>query len=164
MSDWWLRLSPRERQMVALGVGVALALLGYFMVWQPSQQRLRSLRANVTELRNDLVWMKAAASEVNRLRQIHPRTAAQPAPAQSLLTLVDGAARGAGLDSALKRLEPKGENMLTLRFEQASFDGIVQWLATLAGQYGVSVADATVERTAQTGRIDAQLVLRGGPR
>ena len=76
--------------------------------------------------------------------------------------LVDRSAREAGLGQALTGSQPSGSGALRAQFEKASFNALVQWIATLSQQYGVQADSASFEAVADTpGMVNAVVTLRG---
>lgn len=163
ITNWWASLTLRERWIVAAGAGAGVILLFYAFVWYPLQNGLSELRQSVVSLRNDVAWMRQAADDVKRLSAAAEQDG-QDAPArdESLLVLVDRTARTAGLGSAVKRVEPQSNNQLQVSLEQVSFDQMIRWLGDLEQDYGVAIVNAVVDRQAESGRVDARLVLQGG--
>lgn len=162
MNAWWKRLSERERWIVSSGLGLALALLLYGLVWQPLQTQLKNLRQGVAEQRAELTWMRKTAEEVKRLSTL-ANTSGETAQAdggQSLLILVDRTAKTAGLSETIKRVEPQDVNQLRLQLEQVNFDQMIRWLGSLAQEHGITVDNANIDRQIGSGRVAARLILR----
>ncbi len=86
---------------------------------------------------------------------------AQAASGESLVALVDRTSREAGLASSLRDQSPAGNSGIHLRFESASFDALVAWLATLQQQNGVAVESATIGAAAP-GLVNASISLSQG--
>jgi type II secretory pathway component PulM len=76
-----------------------------------------------------------------------------------MLVVVDGAAREAGLGTALTSSEPSGAGGLQVRLEKAPFDAIIAWLARLSEQDGIRVDSATMDAAGQPGIVNAGIVL-----
>jgi general secretion pathway protein M len=135
-------------------------LLGiYALVWDPYVQGVTRLEQEVAEQRALLSWMENAAREVKALRG--SGMAARPG-GQSLLTLVDSTARAQGLENALQRVQPEGQNTVRVWLEKASFDDTLRWLDRLTGQQGLRVTGLVVEPLQEAGRVNARITLEGG--
>lgn len=161
--SWWQTREPRERRLL---VGAALASVGlavYGLLWLPFSERLAALNRSVNEDRQRLTWMRQAARDIERLSAAGSGRVAVT-DGGSLAAAVDQSVRSAGLAAALRRLEPQPDGQLSLRFEQAEFDTLVRWLATLAAEYGLQVSSAVIDTgtAVPQGRVDARLVLRAG--
>jgi type II secretory pathway component PulM len=147
-------LNERERRMVIIG-GVCIALLLVFGVILPLDRSVAHAYARVATKQADLAWMRGVAPELG---------AAGPAPnaptsQQSMLVVVDRAAREAGLGTALTSSEPSGAGGLQVRLEKAPFDAIVAWFARLSEQDGIRVDSATMDNAGQPGVVNAGVVL-----
>jgi general secretion pathway protein M len=147
-------LNERERRMVVIG-GVCIALLLVFGVIVPLDRSVAHAQTRVAAKQADLAWMRGVAPEL---------AAAGPAPnaptsQQSMLVVVDRAAREAGLGTALTSSEPSGAGGLQVRLEKAPFDAIVAWLARLSEQDGIRVDSATMDNAGQPGVVNAGVVL-----
>lgn len=161
MKVWWNQLSNRERWLVGGGSALTLLLIVYALIWQPFQKELGRLRQTVAEQRADLAWMRQAAIEAKRLENVQPGPKSQfPEDIRrSLLIVVDQSARAAGLGTAVKRVEPQGDDRVRVWLEQASFDQLIGWLDTLRQDQGIQTANAVIDRQAD-GRVDARLILQ----
>jgi general secretion pathway protein M len=162
MKDWWNALQNRERWFFGAGAVLALGLSFYAVVWSPFLQDLDQLRRSVAEQRAELVWMRAAAQEIKRIEGSagDPQPPGQRDAGRSLLTLVDQSARAAGLDKAMRRVEPQGSEKVTVRLEQASFDTLTRWLAQLTREQAIETVNARVDRQAASGLVDARVTLQ----
>jgi general secretion pathway protein M len=140
--------------MVLVG-GVCLALLRVFGVIVPLERSVAHARVRLAAKQADLAWMRAVTPEL---------AAAGPGPnapttQQSMLVVVDRAAREAGLAKALTSSEPSGAGGLQVRLEKAPFDAVVAWLARLSEQDGIRVDSATMDNAGQPGVVNAGVVL-----
>src|SRR5689334_10787767 len=148
-------LSERERRMVIIGA-VAGVLLLVFGVLLPLDSSVSKAQERVGKKQADLVWMNAVGPE---LATAGP-TVARPSSQESLLVVVDRAARESGLGGSLTSSEPQGPGVLRVRLEKAPFDIMIGWLARLADQNGISVDTANIDTAGGPGIVTASLVLR----
>lgn len=148
---WYRGLEPRERQIVLAGAIFVPALVVLAILLQLHGAVTR-LDQRLATKRADLVYVQ---SVMPTLRSV-PRS---NAPAQSLPGLIDRTARDAGLSGNLKGTDPVGGKELRVRLEGAPFDAIVGWLLQLERAQGIVVGNATIERTAEPGKVNATLSL-----
>jgi general secretion pathway protein M len=148
---WYAGLQERERRVVAIG-GAALAVVVLFgAILLPLQSALSAATKRADDRREDLAWMRANAAEVQSgARSVFNDTGEAP------VVIVDRAGREAGLASALKGSQPSG-NGVRVQLEAASFDTMVQWLATLDERYGLGIDSITVDRGARPGVVNANV-------
>jgi type II secretory pathway component PulM len=149
------RMSERERRMVMIGGVVAVVLLILGVVW-PLDQSVAKAHQRIGQKQTDLLWMQSVGPE---LASAGPVTAS-PTTQDSLLVVVDRAARESGLGNSLTSSEPSGPGRLRVRLEKAQFDILVGWLARLSEQHGIGVESATVDNTGAPGIVNAGLVLQ----
>ena len=155
---WWQSLAQRERRMLAVGGIIVALLLGWTFVWHPLALARQTLQARVARERSDLAWMQQSASELGALRTRSARGQVDR-QGKSLFALADVTARGAGLATALKRVEPTGGRSVRVSFESASFDALIGWIDALARDYGVQATDLSADRVEGLGLVNARVVL-----
>jgi len=158
----WHALATNERRMLACGALVALLLLAWAFLWHPLALRRAELRADVDRQGLELAHVRSAAAEIERLRATGLR-ARGDRQGKSLLALADASAREAGLEGALRRVEPVGERNVRVGFEAANFDQLAQWLERLGSRYGVEAIELSAERAEGIGLVDARVTLRDVP-
>lgn len=158
MKDWFNSLAQRERTMVSVAAVVILLALGYVAAWSPLSSRVARLEKSVEERQAVKQWMEQAAVEANQLRGAAGATGGDEH--RSLLAVVDQTAKQSQLASAVKRIEPEGQEVVRVSLERASFDDLVLWLGSLQRTFAVRVADVSIERQAETGRVNARLTLK----
>ncbi|RJQ46719.1 MAG: type II secretion system protein M [Gammaproteobacteria bacterium] len=161
MKQWLAQLSPRERRTVLGGAALLSVILVYFLAWQPFTHYLKQLRLTAQSQQEQLAWMRQAARDAEQLRAAVPASGRLP-PGQSLLGVADQTAKSGNLGSAIKRIEPEGQNSARVWLEQAAFDDVIQWLQNLKRDYGIHAADIVIERREAAGRINARITLEGG--
>lgn len=162
MRDWWNGLAVGERRMLLVGAPLALLLLGWAFVWHPLAQRRAVLQQDVALRAGELAYVQRGAAEVERLRATGVRARADRA-GRSLLALADATARGAGLESALRRVEPASGRGVRVVFENARFDALAAWLEELSRGYGVEASDVSADRADGVGLVNARVTLQDAP-
>lgn len=157
MSFSFSSLNDRERRMVTLGGIVAVVLLVVAVVL-PLDRSVARANERVARKQSDLAWMRRVAPQ---LASAGPAVE-HPATQDSLLVVVDRAARESGLGNALTSSEPSGAGGLRVRLDKAPFDTLLGWLGRLADQHGVRVESATIDAATEAGLVNAAIVLRTG--
>lgn len=158
MKAWFLGLAPRERLMVSGAAVVVVLLLAYLLVVEPLQQRRAMLERGVVAQRELLTWMRDA---VVPLRGNTGES--ENGRGQSLFAVVDRSARATVLAGALQRVQPEGQGNVRVWFEDAPFDDLVRWIATLQREHGVAVNTLAVQQTDTAGLVNARLTLERSP-
>lgn len=157
LKDWFYSLKPRERWMVGGGGVLVLLVAVYMFALAPFYTAVEARAERVEQKEGDLAWMRSVAGDVIALSS---DTAVAMAPSEeSLVVLIDRAARECGLGSSLTGQTPNGETGIRVRLERAEFDKLVVCLATLQQSHAVSIESATIDRTSEPGFVNASLVL-----
>jgi general secretion pathway protein M len=152
---WWASLGAREKRFVIIGGAGALVLLVVGVVL-PLNTSVSRAHQRIEQKQQDLAWMQSVAPE---LATAGPPATRRPS-SESLVVIMDRAAREAGLSNALVNTEPSGRDGLRVRFEKARFDLLVGLLGRLAEQQGARVESASIDGAGEPGLVNAGLVLR----
>jgi len=152
LKDWFYSLQPRERMLVTGGGIAVLAVAIYIFALAPFYAAVNGSAERVAKKEGDLAWMRSVGGEVLALSVSAPSAAAPTG--ESLVVLIDRAARECGLGSSLTGQTPNGENGIRVRLEQAEFDKLIVCLGSLQQAHS-----ANIDRTAKPGFVNASLVL-----
>jgi general secretion pathway protein M len=148
-------LAERERRMLSIGA-VVVGLLLVLLLVMPLERNVTKLAASVTRKQSDLAWMQSVAPV---LASAGPSVSV-PATQDSLVVVIDRAARESGLGQALTGSQPSGDGGLRVQLEKAPFNSVVAWLARLSEQNGVRVESASIDAASEPGLVNAGIVLR----
>ncbi len=159
MKEILANLTSSERRTLIIAAVVLSVLMLYMIVWKPVFSSDEKLRQQITTEKETLSWMRVASQELKALQGGNSEVVGRGA--RSLLSIVDQAARNNKLGLALKRVEPKGENEVRVRLEQASFNDVARWLSQLKNKYGIRVKTITVDRQNASGIANVNLMLKG---
>lgn len=148
----WAAMPLRDRRaLLVLTVFFALAG-GWLGVVQPALTFADKGRQDLETASADLAWMQANA-------QAARRAAAQGTSAdasQSLLSAVNGTARGMGLN--LQRFEPEGAQRVRVTLENAVFTDVMRWVVVLETRYGLVVEHFTAD-SRQPGLVNVRMTV-----
>ena len=157
LKQWFAGLQPRERVIIVAGGVLVLLAAIYILALAPFYKAIDARAERVAKKEADLAWMRSVAGELQVLNASNPGSAA--ASGESLVVLIDRAARECGLASALTGQTPNGESGIRVRLEAAEFDKLMVCLGTLQQVHAVTIESATIDRAAQPGLVNASLVL-----
>lgn len=152
LRDWHSSLSERDQRVVTWGAVAASVLLLAGLIWKLGSAAAAA-ETRVEGKREELAWIEAVTPRL----QANPQSRA----GESLTIAVDRAARESGLGDALGDIEGAGPGSLRVRFKNASFDALALCLARLQQERGAVTETASVNASAEPGRVDATIVLRG---
>lgn len=156
-------LDSRERNALIMGSIILGVLLAYTLLWKPFSNKVDKLEQSVQEQRTLQQWISTASLEAQRLRATqNTRSAIQNTTGQSLLSVVDQAARKDRLGPALKRIEPEGATKVRAWIEQAPFDDVVLWTGNLQNTYGVKITNLSIDRQGASALVNARITVEGG--
>lgn len=160
MKEWFLGLEQRERLFVAIGGVLGLIFIVWGLLISPLYGAAAAAADRVESKKSTLAYLRSAAAELAGATGL---PAGQPDLAgQSLVVVVDRSARNAGLGGALTRNQPVGTDGIRVRLENAPFDSLARWLATLSAGSGLAIESASFDRAPAGGHVNASLVLRQG--
>lgn len=158
--QYWAQLRPRERQLLMGAGGILVLMLLYLLLWEPLVSGADRLQQQVKDNRELVEWMRQSANEVRALQASRGRQGS--IGGQSLLGVIDRTAKGSELGSAVKRIEPDGQERVRVWLERASFDDMVVWLDQIQRQFGLQIESAVIDRDVSEGRVSARVVIEGG--
>jgi general secretion pathway protein M len=158
IAGWWQKQSERDQRVLAVGAALIALLLAWAFVWYPLARARAQLESRVEHERTDLAWMLQSGGELQELRAKGARGKVDR-QGKSLFALADVTARGAGLATALKRVEPTGSRSVRASFEAADFDALIGWVDVLARDYAVQTTDFSADRVEAIGTVNARVVL-----
>lgn len=157
LKDRFHSLQAREQLIIGAG-GALIALVAlYMLVLAPFYDAVQSRSERVVRKEGDLAWMRGIGPEMLALNAGAP--AAGSPSTESLVVLVDRAARECGLGAALTGQTPNGETGIRVRLEAAEFDKLMVCLGNLQQLHAVNVESATIDRSGEPGFVNASLVL-----
>lgn len=140
-------LSSRERFVLLGGGLLTLCLILYALAWQPWQNELNRLRAQIPAKEETLAWMRAQAAQVEVLSARSKRGADQSG--LPLLTLIERSANQVEIREAITRMSPgEKEDQVRIWMDNADFDRWLRWLKTLDDS-GIEVAEANIDRSVE---------------
>ena len=153
LKNRWYGLQAREQQLLRRGAVILGLLFFYLLIIDPvyssrddAEQRLHSTREAFSVVQQQAFDLKASLS--------NPGISGSG----SLLTQVESSAQKEGLRSALKRLQPSGNNQIQVSLEGASYQQVMQWLSTLH-QQGVKAQRVDIQVDRKTDLLGVQLLL-----
>jgi general secretion pathway protein M len=153
-------LQPRERWMLALGAAALLVTVLYLGVWEPLVKARAERSAALESSRQLALRLEQAAAQLQSGAGRNP--AAASTRGLSLVAAVDQASKQGSIGKAPARIQPEGERVVRVWFEEIAFDALVRWLAEVQTRYGLSVQTLDVEPQAAPGQVNVRLSLTRG--
>lgn len=153
VARWYGALAPRERRLVVVGAAVVVLTIIYLAVVEPLAERRAQLEQGVAAQRTLLAWMNEVED------QVRPVGAQLVGNGDSLFATIDRSARATALAGALQRVQPEGQQTVRVWLDNAQFDELVRWIGALEREHRIMVSVLTVERTQESGLVNARLTL-----
>lgn len=155
IKTWFHGLKSNERQLViAAGTLLSVAIV-YWVLLAPLSRAVATRETRIERKQQDLAWMRSVSGPMQQLAASRPGGNT----GESLVVLIDRSARQAGIANALAGQTPNGDQGIRVRLENAPFDSVVLWLASLQQQYGIAIESASIDRADKPGIVSASLVL-----
>ena len=156
MQKWWQDLDSRERQILILA-GIVLVLVLYFSaVWYPIHSALDRAERRLESSRGDLLWMRTAAIEIQRLDAANQQPRVYDG---SVLTLIGESAARNNVVAGIKKLDPEGTTVARVTVEKMVYTDLMRWLLNMRNDYGVRVVNAGIRRGGLAGTIDGEFTV-----
>lgn len=152
----FMALLPRERIIIATGSVLILLIAIYTLGLAPLYKAVNERATRVTQKQLDLAWMQSVSPQLNALNSSQPNVNSS---GESMVVLIANSATSGNVAGALTGQTPDGANGVRVRFEGVSFDALVIWLGALQKDYGIRVKEAEINRTPQSGQVNASLTL-----
>jgi general secretion pathway protein M len=146
-TQWWNDRTSRERWLLGILAAVAIVVGLDRLVWHPLDAARTAALAEIARDDRIAVQLRVAGPDVARIAAARTGT---------LSTLVTDRAAKAGLTIA--RIEPQGANV-AVSLDGVGFDALIDWLAALDRDAGVTVVDLKVDRRPDPGVVTAQVTL-----
>ncbi|MET0081373.1 MAG: type II secretion system protein M [Sedimenticola sp.] len=151
-------MNPRERLSLALGTAVSLLLLLYLVVYVPAEQSIEKAESRLKGSRAQLARLQAISDEYQSLSR---RVSHAPdSSTESLLSVIEKSSQQYGLNSAIRRITPEGEQKVRIQLQEVSFDKLTAWFSKLAITEGISTETIIVRGGATAGLVNVNLMLK----
>lgn len=156
--QWLNTLQPREKFIVIYGGIALLFILFYLLIWSPITEQLEQQQQKYVSQQQLHSWMKNAANEVVSIKSSTAGSAARFRN-QSITSLADRSARITGVKGFINKIEQSKDDV-KVTLNSADFDLVISWLADLQEKYGITSSSVKIEKTSESGSIDAYITLQ----
>ncbi|CAA0087243.1 Uncharacterised protein [Zhongshania aliphaticivorans] len=119
--------NERERQILILGIGFAVPLIIWLLIWQPLLKANSVAATRLEQRRISYAWMQSAASQMKSVKGgSSSRAAAVSGSPQQQIT---GAATARGLN--VNRIEPQSSGRYSVWVAKTDYSSAIQFIETL---------------------------------
>jgi type II secretory pathway component PulM len=158
MKDWWLNLSLREKQAIAIGVFLLGLFLIYEIIFASLFSTTSSLRAKIHKNQTLLLWMKDGDKRIQELQ--NTRVPAQTNDTSSLLSSVQNNLKQTPLQKNVLQLQQADNDSIEMHLQQINFDNMLTWLIQLCRAQQLTITDMFIKPAGADGIVDATLKLK----
>jgi general secretion pathway protein M len=149
----WGSLSVREQKTLIAGGTFLVLLLLWWGLLRPLLAYQQELHRKAESLSEQLEWMQQQAPRLAGARQ-QPTLSGQGTPAE----IASASARQLGI--SISRVQPKGQDAVSLWVDEVPAKRLLQWLKELQ-QQGLVVSNAQISKVSD-GMLRATLTLSRG--
>lgn len=159
LRELWSAREPRERRVIAAGLGALLLAVLWAYVWEPISTDRARLVAALPKLRAQAQQVATQGAEVERLRNAARSRGTPSAPDAA----IGVAAQSLGLGDAIGTVTALGEGRIQVAVKPVAFDALMRLLGELGAGHGLAVESLVVRAAPEPGRVQIEtLVLRTG--
>ena len=152
---FYAELESRDRYAL-LGLSVFFGLLFIVVgIWQPAADYAARAEASRNSQRELIAWMNSTAAQA---RATAGTQATGRRSGQSLLTSVSRTAKAFSIKP--NKLQPEGNDEVSVWFEAVAFNMLVSWLEDLQTKQGILVRQISVDKNELPGTVNARIVLK----
>ena len=155
MKEWWNNLILREKQILCLGIIIAIAAFIYLILWSPLHNRVSHLRLQIKNAQHLLAAMQAIDKQIQHTEN----TTQVNIESGSLLNLVQKQIKASPLVKALDQLRQTENDAVLLSFKQVDFDKLIAWLMIFSQQYRITLTQMSVTPGTTPGMVAAEVTL-----
>jgi general secretion pathway protein M len=151
-------LPVRDRNILKVAGAVLLICILYFAMWVPANSYMVNAEqdfAQNTKLLQLVKQNKALLTALSRTSASSGST--KTLTSQQLVSSVTNLAKKNGV--MLKRFEPSGDNKIKVWVDNASFDKMITWLASLKTSLNIIVEQISIEKDDVEGQVSSRLTL-----
>lgn len=159
----WRQFSPRERRLTWFAFALAACAGTYLALIEPAWQARQAIAGQLPLLRLQVAEADTLVIEARAL-SASASAAARPS-LQALRLRVEQSLESAGLKPALQQMQAT-DSLIDVRLRDVSFAAWITWLDAVLKETRLRVADLSVMRDTEPGRVSVRLVLElaGGGR
>ncbi|MBD3647128.1 MAG: type II secretion system protein M [Pseudomonadales bacterium] len=153
---YYRQMESRDR-FALNGLAVFFAVLFvYFGLWTP----VNNYREESQMFRDrQLSLLQYMQQSEQRARQVAANSGQASVEGQTLLTRVSNTAQQNKIKP--NRLQPEGNDSVSVWFDQVPFNDLIRWLRQLTVQQGVDIRQISIDRQDRPGTVNARIVLSG---
>ncbi len=148
--EWYQSFSSRDQKIVQLAIPVVVVVIVVFGILLPVNSIVSDMQDEVKDSRKAVVMLQSMAPQNTSSKQKY----------SSLTNVITDTTRRHGFK--LDRFEEKKTGEINVWFDEIAFDKMLQWLAELENQYGITTSHISVSQSSDVGIVRANVRLISG--
>lgn len=153
LRETYKSLEDRDRNAVKVLSVAFISLFIYFGIWSPLNEYKTTSKKNRDRQLELIQWMR----ETEKVASVSSNAGGGQVSGQNLLTQVSRTTQKYNITP--NRLQPEGENAVSVWFDSVAFNDLVKWLQQLQKQGGIDVKQISVDGQPQSGLVAVRMVL-----
>ncbi|WP_144392273.1 type II secretion system protein GspM [Pleionea sediminis] len=146
--QWYEQLAERDKKIVQIASPVVVLLLIIFAIILPVNNLVSDLRDDVKDNKQAVVYLHQQAPQ---------SSGSGKRSFSSLTSVVTSTTRQKQFQ--LARFEEKKNGEINVWFDEISFDKMLEWLADLENDYGITTSYINISQTQEIGIVRANVRL-----
>ncbi|MFZ3068587.1 MAG: type II secretion system protein GspM, partial [Gammaproteobacteria bacterium] len=160
IKEWWIALTLREQQAVAVGGSLFALFILYQFIWSPILTHLDDMRKQIVTSEKTLAWMKSTDVAMSKLAKESHRERAQASTPVILMSAFQKHVQQAGLEAAMSELKQASNDTIEVHFQKVGFDKLIKLLTAFVKEQRVVIAQMSVNPEAASGVVNVDLLLK----
>ncbi len=154
LKAWWIQAPARDQMALIVGAGFLALYLLFMGVLKPVYDMREKEEIKNRALRDSLENVRVLAAQVMARGQSNDKNSRR----RSLENIVQQSVSTNGLQVA--SMNAAGKNGLRLRFEEAPFEKVLQWLYEMEINNNLKIKDLSVAAASNSGMVSVNLRLQ----
>lgn len=158
---YWRTRSLREKQVLAFGGALILAVILVLYVIAPLNKERARARAALPALRLEAAALESAAREVNRLKPL----AGTAVPISDMRSTLRDSATSMQIDSSKLAISQSAPGRARITLDSVPFDRFASWVDALQRNHKLRVNSALIRALPESGMmaVEAELIAPAAP-
>ncbi|MFL0803585.1 MAG: type II secretion system protein M [Agarilytica sp.] len=151
LKEWWSQASSRDQLALVIGGGFLSLYLLFMVVLSPVQNMREKEETKNNALRNSLENVRSLAAQV----MAQKATGGKENSRGSIENIVQQSVAAKGLQVA--SMAASGKDGVRLRFDEANFEKVLQWLFEMEVTHNFRIKDLSVASASNPGMVTINL-------
>ena len=156
--QWYVSKNEGDKRILKLLAGLSLSLICYVGMWVPLNNYVDTQQQQAYLSQSTADWLVANRMALEAVATLAESGNPNPGGDQPTISQITNSA--AEMKITLSRLQPEADGSVSVALEQQSFNAVAQWLAGIEREQGFTIDRASLDRTGESGLINAQLRIR----